>query len=28
MIGIAELQDIKDIDEFKKLCTYLESFKN
>lgn len=28
MIGIAELQDIKDIDEFKKLCDYLESFKN
>lgn len=28
MIGIAELQDIKDIDEFKKLCNYLESFKN
>lgn len=28
MIGIADLQNIKDIDEFKAFCIHLDSFKN
>lgn len=28
MIGITDLQQIKDIEEFEKFCRHLESFKN